>query len=97
MHTGPESALMQELNPELSEWSGRTKTNAILADIFDMLAMINANLMAVGTRKPAKRPKLYPRPGAKDPETTRHFGKGALPAEELREWFERKRAELCQK
>lgn len=83
---------MRSVNPEVSEWATRQKTNALLADIFDVLSMINANLVAVGTRKRAKSPKPYPRPGA-EPSGQKHFGKDAVPADELQAWFERKRRE----
>lgn len=86
---------MAEVNPDLSAWASRVKTNAILADIYDQLAVINANLLAIGSRRPAKTPKPYPRPGKKDPENTQHFGRGALPPDELRAWFEKKRAEYA--
>ena len=89
-----DSAIMRELHPEIYGWTTRAKTNAILADIFDMLANINANLVAVGSGRMPKRPKAYPRPWRKDRDRdTQHFGKGALPANELREWFEAKRRE----
>lgn len=85
---------MRELHPEMYEWSQRLKTNAILADIFDMLANINANLVAVGSGRRPKRPKAYPRPWRKDRDRdTQHFGKDPLPANELYEWFETKRRE----
>ena len=73
------------------------QVNVILADIFDVLAQINANLIAIGSHKSAKQPKPYPRPVQKDPENVRHFGRGALPPDELRAWFEKKREERkCQ-
>ena len=81
---------MRDLHPEFAEWTTRAKTNAILADIFDILANINANLIAVGSGRPAKKPKPYPRPKAKN-ENEKHIGRGALPPDELRAWFERKR------
>ena len=87
-----DSALMQELHPDFAGWGSTFKTNTILADIFDMLANINANLVALGSRKAAKQPKPYPRPVKKHPEDERHFGRGALPPDELRKWFEEKRA-----
>jgi len=74
----------------MAEWGSVLKTNEILADIFDVLAMINANLIAVGSRKKAKQPKPYPRPGAK-PKNEQHFGSGALPPSELKKWIEEKR------
>ena len=86
---------MRELHPEESIWATTAKTNAILADIFDVLANINSNLVALGSGRPAKKPKPYPRPVKRKDETERHFGRGALPANELREWFEKKRKEYA--
>ena len=84
---------MWELHPETAAWSTRTKTNTILADIYDELAQINANLVALGTGRPAKTPKQYPRPVKKDPENEKHIGSGALPPNELEKWMEEKRRE----
>ena len=81
---------MRELNPDVAVWNSTTKTNAILADIFDLLAVINANLTAIGSGKTAKRPKPYPRPHQEAPENEQHFGKGALPVDELHKWIEDK-------
>lgn len=94
-HLPIDSATGQEIYPEYAQWASRTKTNAILADIFDVLAQINANLVAIGSKKDAKQPKPYPRPKQKQPENERHFGRGALPPDKLREWFEEKRKEKC--
>ena len=97
MHYLPiDSAMGHELHPEYVPWATQTKTNAILADILDTLNQINANLVAIGSKKPAKQPEPYPRPQKKKPENVRHFGRGALPANELHEWFEMKRKEKCQ-
>ena len=69
------------------------KTNYILADIYDMLALINANLVAYFSRKPAQHPKKYPKPGKKKnkAENESHFGSGAMPPDELERWMEEKR------
>lgn len=80
--------LAMELDPDLAKWAGSLKTNAILADIYDMLAMINANLCAMGSGKRATRPKNYPRPYDNKKKT---IGKNALPPDQLREWFDKKR------
>lgn len=88
-HEPPESALARELYPEHAEWATRVKTNAILADIYDVLTSINANLIAIGSGRAAKKPKPYPRPVKNDDE--RHIGRGALPRDELRAWFDMKR------
>lgn len=86
-----DSALTRELHPEESRWGTTEKTNMILADIFDMLARINANIIAIGSGKPSKQPKPYPRPKKNEPENHQHFGRGSLPPDELRAWFEEKR------
>ena len=88
-HLPYDSALMRSLNAEQAEWATRVKTNAILADIFDMLAIINANLCGIGSGKKPKQPKPYPRPGTKEEQQT--IGKGAVTKQELEEFFERKR------
>lgn len=94
---GPDSAIIKKLFPEEAEWNTIQKTNKILADIFDVLAQINANLVGFAERKPAKKPKPYKRPGQTPPPEEKHFGKDALPANELHEWFEKKRKKACQK
>ena len=79
------------MNPEVSEWGTRWKTNLLLADIFDMLNLINSNLVAIGSHKPAKQTKPYPRPGNKN--KGEHYGKDAVSAPELRKLFAEKRKE----
>ena len=93
MNQGEGSALMRELHPKESEWATRTKTNAILADIYDILSLINANIVAGFSHRQVKQPKPYPRPVKKKTENERHFGRGALPPDKLRKWFEEKRKE----
>lgn len=82
------SALSNELNPELTEWATTGKTNAILADIYDQIAMVNASLRVLITRKRGHKPKPYKRPG--DKEEKQKIGKGALPISELKEWIRKK-------
>lgn len=89
-HLDVNTETARELEPDLAAWGDTLKTNAILADIFDMLAMINANLCALGSGNKAKKPKAYTRPGDKD---KKRIGKKALPPDELRAWFEKKRKE----
>ena len=92
-NVGLDSALARELKPEMAAWATPLKTNTILADIADELAQINANLVALGSHKPAKKVKPYPRPWKLDPSDGKKIGSGGLPPAELRKWFERKRAE----
>ena len=59
-----------------------------------MLAIINANLVAMGSRKRAKRPEPYKRPGDKEAQNIKKYGKGALTVPELEAFFEQKRKHL---
>ena len=88
------SALARDLDKERALWATTTKTNGILADIFDMLAQINANLVAIGSHEKTRPVKPYPRPGMEEKrEDIEHFGKGALPRGEFKKWLEIKRRE----
>lgn len=82
-----DSALARDLGKSTG-WEDTLRTNAILADIYDLLQVINANLVAMGGGK-KKKITPYPRPGGED--NKRKIGKGAMPVNELREWIRRRR------
>lgn len=85
----PDGAIAHELEPDVAAFSGTLKTNVILADIYDLLAQINANLVAGFSRKRSQKPKRYPRPGG---DEKRHYGKNnSLPVNELDSWFAAKK------
>lgn len=86
---GGDSALARDLG-KATGWETPLQTNILLADIYDLLQIINANLcqMASGG-KHKKKIKPYPRPG-RDHDTKRKFGKGAVPIDELREFLRRR-------
>ena len=65
----------------------RLKTNAILADLIDVVSQLNMNVVAKGTGRRASKVKPYQRPDNSD----KHFGKGAMTHSDLEAWFERKR------
>ena len=85
---GTDSALARDLGKQTG-WETALKTNAILADIYDVLQVINANLVSyMSGGKKKLRIKPYPRPGGD--KDTKRIGKGALPITELREWIKEK-------
>lgn len=87
-----DSALAHEGRPEEAAWSTTAKTNAILADIYDALNQLNANLIAAASGKPSKRIKPYPRPRSRnDDANMKHYGSDPLPVSELEKWFEERR------
>lgn len=86
----PDSALYRKLNPELADWSVTLKTNFILADIYDQLAITNALLRQAISHKRSRPPEPYPRPGAKSRKTQK-FGKKPLAnISEMREWIKQR-------
>lgn len=86
-----DSALVRDMRAaDLNGWNDTIKTNVLLADVYDLMQVLNANLVAFASRGKTK-PKItpYPRPGAAD-KNTKRIGKGALPYNELREWIKRR-------
>lgn len=85
----------RENKPEQAGWSTIMKTNLILADIYDALNQLNANMIAIATGKASKRIKPYPRPFERknNDKNVQHYGSKPLPVQELENWFTRKREE----
>jgi len=85
-----DSALARDLG-NATGWEDTVKTNAILADIYDLLQIVNANLcLHISKGKKKVRVKPYPRPGMS--EDKHKLGKGALKSvESLRKWIRSKR------
>ena len=72
----PDSALNQEMNPkdEYGAWYTTAKTNAILADLFDVFVSANT--------KKGRKAKQYPRPKQK-----KRIGSGAIPIRDFWSWW----------
>ena len=82
-----DSALARDLGKSSAIWDSRIKTNAILADIYDLLQQLNANFVAFASGgKTKQKITPYPRPGRED-DNRRKFGKGAMPLDQLRQWI----------
>lgn len=80
------SALAKDLGVP-SDWANALKTNALLADIFDMLQVLHADIVAWASNGKKKlKISPYPRPG-KEEDKKRKLGRGAMPLDQLREWF----------
>lgn len=87
----PDTATYREVHPEIEDWGTRLRTNIILADVYDMLNQINANICAGFSRKKPKKVTPYKRPWVKPGKKL--GGKGAMPKNKLHEWMEKKRKE----
>lgn len=83
------SALSQELAPpsDSERWARGEATAAILADIFDAVRALDADVMARGTRRRPRQPKPYPRPWAKG-QGERRIGKDPKPIADFDKWWD---------
>lgn len=73
-HLGADSALYREMRPERGGWS---RTDTILADVFDALQECTRTVAAAHSTRRPKRAKPYPRPWAKE-RGTKTVGRGAV-------------------
>ena len=88
-NVGPDSALARDLGKQTG-WENTLKTNVILADIYDLLQVINSNICALANKgKSRKQIKPYPRPGKGD-DKKRKIGKGAVTLEAMRDFIRRR-------
>lgn len=85
------SALLKEIDEEQFQWATTAQTNYLLADIYDILSVINENLRIKGTKARGKMPKPHPRPGDRK-KTTKKLGT-AMPAADFDAWIKSKRGE----
>ena len=85
------SALLYEMDAERYQWGTTAQTNYLLADIYDILSVINENLKIKGTKARGKMPKPHPRPHDKE-KTTKKIGT-AMPAADFDAWIAKKRGE----
>lgn len=76
-HLPPDSATWREMRPgdDSWTWATATKTNAILADLFDAFASANS--------RKGRKPKPYPRPS----ERKRSIGSGAIRIRDFDKWW----------
>lgn len=81
LHTvKPDSAIAAEENPDVAEWSTVFKTNVILADIYDAIAVFTAIVAAKGSGRKPQKPDEYPRPWRKKKKAFKKVMK-------VNEWF----------
>jgi hypothetical protein len=82
---GTDSALARDMGKQTG-WENTLKTNALLADIYDLLQVINNNLC-----HSKKKIKPYPRPGKGD-DKKRKIGKGAITLDAMRDFIRGKQS-----
>lgn len=69
---------------EEASYSEPLQTNAILADVYDLLAHFATAYAAAHSRSKPSQPKRYPRPWAKDQE---RIGRDPIPISKFNEWY----------
>lgn len=83
-----DSALSMELVPKDDEelWAEGRASAAILADIYDLIAALNANVCARGSGHRPRTPSQYPRPWRKG-NGTKVIGKDPIPVSDFEAWW----------
>ena len=90
-HLDASSALVSEMRPELAGWNGTKLVPAILADIYDAIGLLRYDFECANMPKKRarpKKPKPYPRPGAREASDGTRIGSGAIPVGKFDEWWE---------
>lgn len=85
--TEPDSALARDLDPETAKWGTQIKTNELLADLYDLIAVFRAEVAGMISGKRPKKPTVYKRPHK---DEKKKVGRGALPKDDLRKWINSK-------
>lgn len=84
-HIDVDSALMRSIDDvDVAEWGSNLKTNVMLADVFDAIAMFGYNFAVAHSKHKPQKPKPYPRPWIKNEEK---IGKGAIPVAQFWDWW----------
>lgn len=81
-NSGPDSALVRAIHPELSAWANGAVLADLVALVADLLAV--ANWQRQG-KKSAPKPKRIKRPGAKTDE--KKFGSAPIPVKDFDDWW----------
>lgn len=83
----PDSALARDIDEDSSRWATQMKTNEILADLYDLMALFRVEMASMITGKRPKKPVPYKRPHKDD---KKKVGRGAMLKEDLRKWINNK-------
>lgn len=89
-HLDATSAYVREVEPEVAPWLGTERVQSMLADLIDMVAVLDWHLVSANTprgRPRPRKPKPYPRPW-KAEEGGLKVGRDPIPVGEFRDWWE---------
>jgi len=81
---GPSSALMREVQPELSAWASGLVLADLMAHAVDLLAGANWQR---GGKRTAPKPKPIPRPGRKS--EAQRYGSDPIPVSDFDAWWDK--------
>ena len=85
-HLDADSATSRELST-YQGWDTTTKTNAMLADLYDGMAALLWTYQAAHSKRKPPKPKPYPRPWAKH---GKRLGRDPIRASEFDKWWKSK-------
>lgn len=82
---GIDSAYVREVEPEVARWVAPESLRPMLADLFDLVAVLNRNVVAASSKHRPRKPKPYPRPGRQDKGTV--VGRDPIPIKDFDKWW----------
>lgn len=88
-HLDATSAYVREVEPDVAPWLGAERVQSMLADLIDMVAVLDWHLVSANTprgRPRPRKPKPYPRPWKAD-EGGLKVGRDPIPVAKFDEWW----------
>ena len=84
-HLPQGSAVWRAKHPDEAKFASEFGRAVIAADTFDAIMTAMGAIVESNGGALTRKPKPYPRPGAKD--ESRHFGSGDIPVSQFDDWY----------
>lgn len=82
-----DSALFNEMHPNLGGWGTPLQTNSLLADIYDAINAFAYMYAKSHTKRTIPKPKPYPRPFVTQDNDEQKLGSEPIPVSEFEDWW----------
>lgn len=85
-HLDAGSAFVREVAPEAAPWLGTERIQSMLADLIDLVGILDWHIVSANSKRKPRRPKPYPRPWKRDEGKT-VVGRDPIPIKDFDEWW----------
>lgn len=89
-HLDASSAYLREVAPDTAPWLGTERVQSMLADLIDMVAVLDWHLVGANTPKgkpKPRKPRPYPRPWKREDEGAVKVGREPIPVKDFDDWW----------